>query len=145
MRTSTPRINAVKRAAGTRAFVFATAPRRSRGTHRLQRVSSPERESPQTGQYGMGRGLPGGNGVPNQKIGTNGTERKLLLRGRSEPRRVIDEAPGEAEPLLQVTAERPHAPHLGRIVPAEVEVDPSFLGVEVVVVRPLAGDEGVEP
>src|SRR5688500_16582407 len=28
---------------------------------------------------------------------------------------------------------------------AEVEVDPPFLGVEVVVVRALAGDEGVEP
>src|SRR5690606_34715325 len=42
----------------------------------------------------------------------------------SQPRRQIEELPRQTETLLQVRGQRPHTPHLRRVMPAVVHVDP---------------------
>src|SRR5690606_25492045 len=63
----------------------------------------------------------------------------------SESGGVLDERPGESESFLEMVGECPDAPRLRRVVAAEEEIHPRLLGVEVVVMGGLTGDEGVDP
>jgi hypothetical protein len=50
----------------------------------------------------------------------------------------------DSEVLRKVGRKRPHSPYFSRVMPAEVEIDPTFGGIEIVVVRCFTRDEGVQ-
>jgi len=57
---------------------------------------------------------------------------------------VVQKDPGKAELGAEVFGQRPDAKRLGRVMPAEVDVQSELLGVEVAVVRAFTGNVGVE-
>src|SRR6476661_6392020 len=75
----------------------------------------------------------------------SGVRKGILWKRTSEPGRVIDELPRQAELLLKVLSESFDAEGLSGVVTAVEDVDAQFLGEGVAPVRTFARDEGVHP